>query len=205
MNKRKVYGTLLTIAKNIARSKEGALFVIAPTDKFKGLYDLLYPQLFSKHYLDEEGIFRVIEKLAILDGAVLISNSGEIVAYGAKIKKTKTVPGYGTKHAAAAGITSYVKDSTAILVSEEINWIKIFKNGKIVLEMDSEENPKSLEQKIISFLSEGDTALLTAAGVSAAFLGSAALIPVTIVGGTYLAIKTTAGVIKKHWPGIKKK
>ncbi len=196
-----MYDKLLLISKVLARSKDGALFIIGPRDKFKGAYDPLFPQILTQHTLDEEGIEKVIEKLATLDGAVLISDNGEIIAYGAKIKESRAVPGYGTKHAAAAGITLKIKDSTAILVSEEVNWIKVFQDGAIVLEMDAEANPKSLNEKIVSFLSEHDTALLTAGGLSAAILGSAAVAPVMVVGGTYLAIKTATGFIKKNWKG----
>lgn len=205
MDKHKVYEEVLHIAKQIARTKEGALFLLADEKKLKNTYDLLFPQLLTSHSLKEQGMNKVIEKLATLDGAVLVSYSGNIIAFGAKIKKSKPVPGYGTKHAAASGITEHIKNSTAILVSEESNWIKVFQEGKIVLEMDSEDNPKSLEDKIISFLSEGDTALLTAGGISAAILGGAAVAPIMIVGGTYLAIKTATGFIKKNWNSLKQK
>lgn len=201
LTKDRVYEILLPIAKQIARSKEGALFVIGPAGKFKHLYDPLFPQVLQKVNIKEAGMDKVLEKLAVLDGAVIISNEGDLLAYGVKIKKSIPVPGYGTKHAAAAGITSFVPDTIAVLVSEEINWIKVFKEGKIILEMDSEENPKSMENKIISFLSEGDTALLTAAGISAAILGGAAVAPIMIAGGTYLAIKTATGIIRKNWKG----
>lgn len=203
MDKNKVYEQLLHISKFLARSKDGGLFVIGPQNKFKGLYEPLFPQLFTQHKLDEPGIGKVLEKLATLDGAVLVSDDGELLAYGAKIKKSKTVAGYGTKHAAAAGITLAIKESTAILISEEVNWIKVFQNGIIVLEMDSEENPRSMDEKIVAFLSEHDTALLTAGGISAAILGSAAVAPVMVIGGTYLAIKTATGFIKKNWKGKK--
>ena len=199
MKKKEVYEIVLNMAKDIARKKEGALFVIAPIHKFSRLFDPLYPQLLTKHHLNEAGISKVVEKLATLDGAVLISDNGEILAYGAKIKKSKAVHGFGTRHAAAAGITEYLQSATAVLISEELNWIRVFQNGRIVLETDAEANPRSMEQKIVSFLTDGDTALLTAAGVSAAILGSVAVAPVMIIGGTYLAIKTAAGVIKRNW------
>ncbi len=202
MDKHSVYEKILPIAKKIARSKEGALFIIAKPKKFEKTYDVLYPQLLTRHFLNEEGIEKVIEKLATLDGAVLIGDNGEIIAYGTKLKKSKAIPGFGTKHAAAAGITEYIKGSTAILVSEEVNWIKVFQNGKIVIEMDDEDTPKSLDEKIVSFLSDGDTALLTAAGISTALLGPVAIAPLIVVGGTYLAIKTATGVIKKNWNEI---
>lgn len=205
MDKRKVYEEVLHIAKQIARTKYGALFLLCDERKVKGNYELLFPQLLTSHSLNEQGMSKVIQKLATLDGAVLISYSGKILAFGAKLKRSKPIPGYGTKHAAAAGITGHIRDSTAILVSEESNWIKIFQDGKIVMEMDSEDNPKSLEDKIISFLSEGDTALLTAGGISAAILGGAAVAPIMIVGGTYLAIKTATGFIKRNWNALKGK
>ena len=205
MNKRKVYEEVLHVAKQIARTKEGALFLLSNEKKIKNNYELLFPQLLTHHSINEQGMNKVIQKLATLDGAVLISYSGKILAFGAKLKRSRPVPGYGTKHAAAAGITEHIRDSTAILVSEESNWIKIFQEGKIVMEMDSEDNPKSFEDKIIDFLSEGDTALLTAGGVSAAILGGAAVAPIMIVGGTYLAIKTATGFIKKNWNTLKGK
>ncbi len=199
LSKEKVYEIILPVAKQIARTKEGALFVIGPANKFRHLYDPLFPQVLNKVNLKQAGMNKVLEKLATLDGAVVISNTGDLIAYGVKIRKSIPVPGYGTKHAAAAGVTTHVPDSIAVLVSEEINWVKVFKEGKIILEMDSEENPRSMEQKIISFLSEGDTALLTAAGISAAILGGAAVAPIMIAGGTYLAIKTATGIIRKTW------
>ncbi|MFH1637798.1 MAG: DNA integrity scanning protein DisA nucleotide-binding domain protein [Candidatus Woesearchaeota archaeon] len=205
MDKFKVYETVMRIAKRIARAKEGALFVIAPKASFKGKYDPLFPQVLAKKSLKERGMEKVLEKLAALDGAVLISEKGELIAYGAKLKHSRTVQGFGTRHAAASGTTSRIEQSTAILVSEEINWIKVFKSGDIILETDSEDNPKSLEHKIISFMSEGDTALLTAGGLSAALLGAPALAPIMVVGGTYLAIKTATGIIRKNWNYFKGK
>lgn len=205
MNKDEVYKILLPIAKEIARQKEGALFVIGPKNKFRKKYEPLFPQILNKHKLNDPGMDKVLIKLAAIDGAVLISNAGEILAFGAKLKGSKPVRGYGTRHAAASGITHKVQGSTAVLVSEEVNWVKVFKEGNIILETDSEDTPKSLERSMISFLNDGDTALLTAGGISAAILGGAAVAPIMVVGGTYLAIKTATGLIKKNWTERKKK
>ena len=192
--KEAVYNLLLETAKEIAKKKLGALFVIAPKDKFRGIYEPLYPQVVEKHKIFEKGSRELIIKLAELDGAFLISDEGTLVAFGARIIKSKALPGYGTKHAAAVGITSHIKNSCAILVSEETHWIKIFKSGKIILEMDSAKTPKSVMHKIVTFVTDNDTALLATAGVSAAIMG---FIPVVIVSGTYLAIRTASGIIKK--------
>ncbi|HLD88602.1 MAG TPA: diadenylate cyclase [Candidatus Nanoarchaeia archaeon] len=190
-----VYDKVIGLAKNISKRKEGAIFVIAPEEKFKGTYDFLYAQILEDHYLNEKGIDAVIEKLATLDGAVLVSEKGKIVAYGARIKKSKPLPGFGTKHAAAAGITEYIKEATAILVNEKIDWIKVFQKGKIIMEMDSSKNPTNIKNKMIAFLTDHDTALVTAAGASAAIVGFA---PVLIITGTYLAAKTASGLIRKN-------
>ena len=199
MKKKEIYKKILNIAKLIARKKEGALFVIGPEQKFKRTYELLFPQLVKDHKIDERGIEKVIEKLATLDGAILISDKGNLIAYGAKLKKSKPVQGYGTKHAAAAGITAFIKNSTAIVVSEEVNWIRVFQKGNIILEMDSSEKSRPVEDKIASYLSSGDKALLAAAGISVAAIGSAIVAPILIVGGTYIAIKTATGLIKKKF------
>lgn len=192
--KEEVYNFLLEAGKDLSKKKLGALFVIAPKDSFKNLYEPLYPQVLQSHKIFEKGAKELIIKLAELDGAFLVSDDGTLVAFGARVLKSKALPGYGTKHAAATGITGHIKNSSAILVSEETNWIKIFKNGKIVLEMDSSKTSPSLMHNIVTFVTDNDTALLATAGASAAIMG---LLPVVIVSGTYLAIKTASGIIKK--------
>lgn len=199
MKRNHVVDEIISISKRIAKKKEGALFVIANEKELRNTYELLYPQLVKKKTLHEQGITQALEKVATLDGATLITPQGKLIAYGAKINKTQTVPGHGTRHAAAAGITKKISDSTAILISEESGWIKIFQKGRIVLETDAEENPRSVQEKVVSFLTDQDTALLTAAGASTAIIGSAAVAPVLVVGGTYLAIKTAAGAIRKNF------
>lgn len=195
LKKKKVYHEVLEIAKELAKSKQGTLFVIAPKKKFRNTYRLLYPQIVSDYYINEKGMKPVLKKLANLDGAILVGESGELVAYGAMIKRTKTLTGFGTKHAAAAGITTHIGDATAILVSEGLDWIKVFQKGKVVVEMDSGDQSPSIVKQIVSFLTDQDTALITTAGASAAILGFA---PVLIISGTYLVIKTATGIIKKN-------
>jgi|SRR3989338_2314905 len=193
--KERVYNLILEISKNLADQKKGALFVLAPKEKLTNIYECLYPKILSNHSIFDKGAKALIEKLAELDGAFLLSHYGELVAYGARIKKSIPIKGYGTKHAAASGITQKIKGSTAILVSEETNWIKIFREGRIILEMDgTKKSPPTLTHKVMSFLTDNDTALITTAGASAALVG---FLPVVVVSGTYLAVKTASGIIKK--------
>lgn len=204
MRKKEVYKLILELAGEIAKQKKGSMFVIADEKKIKKHYELLYPKLIEGYYLNEQGINKVLEKLAALDGAVIITPAGKLIAYGAKLKKSKTIHGFGTRHATAAGITAAIKYSTAIIVSEESNLIRVFRGGTLKLEMDSQKRSRSMNEKIISFLSEGDNAILTAAGASAAILGGAAILnpvvaPVIIVGGSaYLAIKAAGRVIRNR-------
>ena len=192
--KEEVYNLLLETSKELAKKKTGALFVIAPKDGFKGIYEPMYPQVVKSHKIFEKGAIELLLKLAELDGAFLVCDDGTLTAFGARIVKSRALPGYGTKHAAATGVTEHIKNSSAILVSEENQWIKIFKNGKIVLEMDSSKTPPSVMHNVVTFLTDNDTALLATAGASAAIMG---FIPVVIVSGTYLAIKTASGIIKR--------
>lgn len=194
MKKNKVVDTILDIAKDIAREKKGSLFVIGPEKELKGTYELHYANVVKGRNLKEKGMNTVLKKLATIDGATLITDNGKIIAFGARIKKSKTVVGFGTRHAAAAGITHHLPKATAILVSEEVGWIKVLQKGKVILELDASKNPRNLHNKIVSFITDNDTALLTTAGASAALLG---LAPVIVVAGTYLAVKTAAGIIKK--------
>ena len=196
--KEEIYNFLLELSQEIARKKLGALFVIAEKTDFKGIYEPLYPQLAAGHRISEKGSKELMLKLAELDGAFLVGDEGTLVAFGARINKSKALPGYGTKHAAAVGITSYIKNSCAILVSEETGWIKVFKKGQQIIEMDSTKTPKPVMHKIVSFITDNDTALLATAGVSAAIMG---FIPVVVVSGTYLAIKTASGIIRKSLKG----
>src|SRR3989344_797017 len=105
---KKVHDAVLYIAKEMAKKREGALFVIGPKNKFKKLYEPLFPQSRIKHKVYYKGMDEVLTKLATLDGAVIISNKGSILAYGARLKRSRAVKGFGTKHAAAAGITGAI-------------------------------------------------------------------------------------------------
>jgi len=192
--KEETYNFLLETGKELAKRKLGTLFIIARKRDFRGAYEPLYPQVVKGARLSDKGSRELILKLAELDGAFLVGHDGRIVAFGARIKKSKVLPGNGTKHAAAVGFTSHVKNSVAVLVSEETNWVKVFKKGKIILEMDSTKTPESVMHDVVAFVADNDTALLATAGVSAAIFG---FIPVVIISGTYLTIKTASGLIKK--------
>lgn len=190
--KSEVMTVILNISKRLAKDKKGALFVIADSEKITGNYRPHYPQLQFSGSLLSKGMDSVVEKLSTLDGAVIFTPDGMLLAYGSRILKSETLLGYGTKHAAAKGITSYDKSTTAVLVSEESGWIKVFQKGEIVLETDSVDIEPSTLEKISSFLTNKDMALLASAGIAAA----AGFAPaVLVVGGAYMVVKTAGEVI----------
>jgi diadenylate cyclase len=183
----KVMNAVLNIAKSISRRGEGGLIVIADREAAEGQYETHYPQITSSSLLTEQGMNVVVEKLATIDGAVIITPVGELIAFGARVLKSTTIPGFGTRHAAAAGITESIPGATAILISEESSLIKIFQNGSIVVEMDASEINPNVMEKVVSFLTRNDMALLVATGLSLAV--QVPYYDIILVGGSYLIVK----------------
>ena len=190
--KSEVMGNIINISKRLAKNNLGALFVVADREKIEGNFRLHYPQIQFAGNLLSKGMDSVVEKLATLDGAMIFTPQGEMVAYGSRILKSETLLGFGTKHAAAKGITLYDDTFTAVLVSEESGWIKVFQKGEIVLETDAVDIEPSTLDKVSRFLTNQDTALLASAGIAAAALGAPAVL---IVGGAYMMVRTAGQMI----------
>lgn len=190
--KPEVMRNILNISKKLAKENQGALFIIADRKQIDGNYRLHYPQIQFAGNLLSKGMNAVVEKLATLDGAIIFTPDGEMVAYGSRILKSETLLGFGTKHAAARGITLYDDTITAILVSEESGWIKVFQKGEIVLETDAVDIEPSTLDKVSRFLTNQDTALLASAGIAAAAFGAPIVL---IVGGTYMMVRTAGQMI----------
>jgi DNA integrity scanning protein DisA with diadenylate cyclase activity len=192
--KSEVMNIVLDISKRLAKKQQGALFIIADREKIKGYYRPHYPQVQFLENLLTKGMDSVVEKLATLDGAVILTPEGEMIAYGSRILKSETLLGFGTKHAAARGITLFDESFTAVLVSEENGWIKVFQKGDIILETDAVDIEPSALDKVSRFLTDHDMALLASAGISVA-TGIVSTPAVLIVGGAYMVVKTAGSVI----------
>ncbi|WP_424359225.1 DNA integrity scanning protein DisA nucleotide-binding domain protein [Methanocella sp. MCL-LM] len=197
----KVMDVILGVAKGISKSGEGGLIVIAERADIDGLFETHYPQFTTAYPVTEKGMNVVLEKLATIDGSVLITPRGELVAFGARLLRSTTLPGFGTRHAAASGITESLPNATAILISEESSWIKVFQKGSIVLEMDSSEVNPNVMEKVATFLTRGDTALLAAAFLSIVVLPVAPQ-SIVYIGGAYLIVKSTFETISSLLKGI---
>ena len=102
---------LIQTCLRIAKRGDGALFVIGDVE-YKTLVDQDVPPF--KVVKNP----KLLESLALMDGAVLIDKSGMMKAYGAKIKSTKVFKNFGTRHSAALSASSK-KGNLVVLVSEE--------------------------------------------------------------------------------------
>lgn len=197
----KVMDVILGVAKGISKSGEGGLIVIAEREDLEGLFQTHYPQFTTAHPVTEKGMNVVLEKLATIDGSVLITPRGELVAFGARLLRSTTLPGFGTRHAAASGITESLPNATAVLISEESSWIKLFQKGSIVLEMDSSEVNPNVMEKVATFLTRGDTALIAASFLSIVVLPVAPQ-SIVYIGGAYLIVKSTFETISSLLKGV---
>ncbi|MGA9140856.1 MAG: DNA integrity scanning protein DisA nucleotide-binding domain protein [Methanocella sp.] len=196
-----VMDVILGVAKSISKSGEGGLIVIAERADVEGLYETHYPQFTSASPITEKGMNVVLEKLATIDGAMIITPRGELVAYGARLLRSTTLPGFGTRHAAASGITESIMAATAVLISEESSWIKLFQAGNIVLEMDASEVNPNVMEKVAGFLTRGDTALLAAAFLSIVVV-QVSPESIVFIGGAYLIVKSTFETISSLLKGV---
>ncbi len=120
--------TLITVGLRIAKRGEGALFVVGNVE-YKPLVDQTVPPFeISKNP-------KLLESLALIDGAIIIDRNGVLRAYGVQIKSTKTLKNFGTRHSAA--ISASKKNNLVLIVSEEDKKVRILRNGKIVMQLDA--------------------------------------------------------------------
>ena len=137
---KKIEEKILKVAIEIAREGQGALLVIGKDVR----YERLIKQKFGKLNIFEEGAEKVLKGLAVIDGAVVIDLEGNLTDYGVLIKNSMPFVGFGTRHAAA--MTASKGKNIAILVSEEERKVKVFQNGKYLMQIDSLQ--KNVEKNI---------------------------------------------------------
>lgn len=174
---------LIEIALRIAKKGEGCLFVIGMPE-----YETLIKQKITGINIFDET--KLIEGLAKIDGACIVTEKGILIAYGALIKNTKAFANYGTRHAAAYTASKF---GISILASEEERKVKIFKNGKLVIQLDAlEKGIEGRAAEAVSLLEAigfgtlgaiGTTLLVPAIGIT--------LLPgILVFGGSYYALKS---------------
>jgi hypothetical protein len=197
MEKKETIELVLSLANKFALEKKGSLFVLSDNNISKN-YELLYPDLFSGRNLNirNNAVRLIMEKLADLDGAFILNYKGEILAYGAKIKKTKVFLGHGTRHSAALGV-SKLEDVMAILSSEEDGNVRIFKNGLL----NAEINPitgknKKFYEKLADLFTKPEIQVATSGGVASLLIGINPLFAGAIFTGSWIVTKYGLASVK---------
>lgn len=183
---------IIEVCLKIAKRNEGALIVVGEA-KYKPLVN----QDIKEFDVIENP--KLLESLCLMDGAVVIKHNGILEAYGVKLKSNLIWKNFGTRH--ASGLTaSNNPNTTAYVVSEEDNKIRIFKEGKLLSEIDS--RTKDIEKKIpqITTILESigvGTLGTIGAGMIAPSLGLVIIPGVIIFGGSYYLINK----IKEYFKG----
>lgn len=128
-----------TTLKILREYKKGCLFIIK-----EGVlnYELQMENDFKPFNILDNG--RRLEPFALQSGACIIDIKGNIIAYSARILNTKTYPNFGTRH--SAGYTSSLTGNIAIVGSDDDMKVRIFKDGKLVMQLDALE--KNIANKV---------------------------------------------------------
>jgi len=134
---KKLEETLIQVGLRIAKRGEGALFVVGEVE-YSPLVDQSVPPFKA---IDNP---KLLESLALMDGAVIINKEGLVSAYGVKVKSQKVFKNFGTRH--SAGISAAKGDNLVVIVSEEDKKIRILRNGKMIMQIDALQ--KDVEKNI---------------------------------------------------------
>jgi DNA integrity scanning protein DisA with diadenylate cyclase activity len=126
-------------AKGRENRKIGTLFVLGDEKKVMHLSRQMIINPFLGYSEKQRNILNpeleeTIKEFSAIDGAFIINGKGEIVTAGRHLNAaldTRDFPaGLGSRHIAAAGITSVTK-AVAIVISESSGNVSVFKNGKL--------------------------------------------------------------------------
>lgn len=185
---KKLEETLIQVGLRIAKRGEGALFVVGEIEH-SPLVDQSVPPFRA---VDNP---KLLESLALMDGAVIIDKNGFVKAYGVRVKSTKVFKNFGTRHSAA--ISAAKGDNLVVIISEEDKKIRILRKGKMIMQIDALQ--KDVEKHV-----SGAVEVLESVGAgTVGAIGTSLLIPA--VGAAFLPGVIFFGSI--YWIGklLKKK
>ncbi|MGB5219134.1 MAG: diadenylate cyclase [Smithella sp.] len=144
-----VFNAVLNIACELAAQgresrKVGTIFVLGDDEKVMQLSRQMIINPFSGYSEEQLNILNpeleeTIKEFSAIDGAFIIKENGVLVTAGrhlsAALDSRDFPPGLGSRHIAAAGITSVTK-AVAIVVSESSGNVTVFKNGKLFVTIE---------------------------------------------------------------------
>jgi DNA integrity scanning protein DisA with diadenylate cyclase activity len=188
---KKLEEVLIQVGLRIVKRGEGALFIVGETK-----YTPMVNQSIPPFKAIENP--KLLESLALMDGAVIINKNGFVSAYGVKIKSTKVLKNFGTRH--SAGLSAAVGDNLVVIVSEEDKKIKILRKGKMIMQIDALQ--KNVEQNVpeaVQILESIGAGTIGAIGTSLLLpaLGIAFFPGVIIFGSAYYIGKLIKNRLKR--------
>jgi diadenylate cyclase len=144
-----VFDTALNIALELAaQGREGrpvgTIMTLGDHEKVLELSRQMIFNPFMGYKEEERNILdqklrETIKEFSALDGAFVIKEDGVLVTAGRHLSaaiESKDFPkGLGSRHIAAAGITS-VTDAIAIVISESTGTVRIYKKGKMFVDIE---------------------------------------------------------------------
>jgi len=147
--KPEVFEHLLSFAVELAnKGREGkpigTIFVVGDQERVMQLSKQMIMNPFKGYEESERNILNpqlkeTIREFAALDGAFVIADDGILITagryLGAAYDEDEVPRGLGSRHIAAAGISA-LTNAIAIVISESTGDIRIFKNGKILMEIE---------------------------------------------------------------------
>ena len=181
--KKKLEELLLQVGLRIARRGEGALFIIGSVE-YRPLIDQTVPPF---NVMNNP---KLLESLALMDGAVIIDEHGFMKAYGVMVKSKKTFKNFGTRHSAA--MSASTGNNIVIIISEEDRKVRILRNGKMVMQMDAlQKNVEDSVHDAVNILESVGAGTVGAIGTSLLVptLGIAFLPGVIMFGSAYYLAK----------------
>jgi len=148
-----VFDALLTLALELSsegkegRKPVGTIFVLGKHEEVLKFSHPMVINPFQGYPEEERNILdyrlkETVKEFSSIDGAFIFREDGVILAAGRHLDASGEnieIPlGLGSRHRAAAGITS-LTDAMAIVISEETGGVRIFHHGKIFMEIEKGE------------------------------------------------------------------
>lgn len=148
-----VFQMVLTLCMELAeKGREGkpvgTTFVVGDAERVMQLSKQMIINPFKGYEEDERNLLNpalkeTVREFAAIDGAFVVDGDGTVLTAGrflGAVADTDHLPrGLGSRHIAAAGITA-LTDAVAFVISESSGDLRIFKDGKIVMEIEKNAN-----------------------------------------------------------------
>jgi diadenylate cyclase len=128
----------------------GTAFIVGDHEKVMQLSKQMIMNPFKGYDEDDRNIIaasmkETIREFSAMDGAFVIADDGTILAagryLGASIDESTLPRGLGSRHIAAAGITTLTR-AVAFVISESSGDVRIFKDGRIIMHIEKAPSKK---------------------------------------------------------------